>query len=101
MDARPTHSLTYPAQIVFQEVDSVTAPRRWLGRLLLPSVAVDTQTGRRIACTPRFDIEENEGTLRCTATMQGGPGKGGRRYRSFPDVTAQRMAARRFRVPGE
>ena len=94
------------AQIVFVEVDRVEGPRRWQGRLLRRSGCVDTQTRRPVTWTPTFDIEENERTGRCTVTMQGGTGKGGRRYASHADVTTAqkagiRWAARRFRVLAE
>jgi hypothetical protein len=98
---------TYPAQIVFLQVENADlgGSRRWRGRLLRPSGAIDTETGRPVTWTPIFDLEEGrDGKVH--VTMQGGPDKGGRRYASHPNVTeAQkagiRWAGRRFRIPVE
>jgi len=90
---------TYPAQIVFVESDR---GHRWVGRLLRPDLALDTQTGRPVAqgaSLPFFRVVENPQTGRCVVTMQGGH-RSGRRYRSFPggqafEITeAGRAAAR-------
>lgn len=94
-----------PAQIVFTESDK---GHFWRGRLLRRTKAVDVAWGkdraRPVTWQPYFDITENPDTGRCTAKMNGGPGLGGIRYATFPNVTeAQkagvRWAARRFRVP--
>lgn len=96
---------SYPAQIVFTQVEErIDQPSKWRGRLLRPSDCIDTETGRPVTWTPRFDIEENERTGRFAVTMQGGPGKGGRRYASYPNLAAAqkagiRWAGRRFRIP--
>ena len=97
-----TTTRTYPAQIVFFEVENVLGPRRWRGRLLRPSSCIDIETGRPVRCVPIFNIEEDPQTGRCAVTIQGGD-RGGRRYTSHPNVTlAQkagiRWAGRRFRV---
>ena len=99
---------TYPAQIVFTEVDRVDAPRRWIGRLLRSSACLDVGNYKRrpraVAWTPRFDITEDPETGRCTVTMNGGPTPHSRRYASYGSITAAqtagiRWAGRRFRVP--
>ena len=97
-------SPSFPAQIVFTEIESVDSPRRWRGRLLRPAACIDVETRRPVTWTPLFDIEENAQTGRCTITIQGGPSAGGRRYAAHPDVTTAqlagiRWAARRFRIP--
>jgi len=103
---------TYPAQIVFTEVDRVDAPRRWTGRLLRPSACVDVAwkggaaRPRAVTWTPIFDIVEDARTGRCTVTMNGGNTPSSRRYATYRDVTAAqkagvRWAGRRFRVPVE
>lgn len=94
--------MNYPAQIVFFEVENVLGPRRWRGRLLRPSAALDTQTGKLVTGTPFFNIEERADG-KCHVVMQGGH-KGGRRYALHPNVTAAqkagiRWASRRFRIP--
>ena len=96
---------TYPAQIVFVESDR---GHRWVGRLLRPDLALDTQTGRPVALgasRPLYLVVEDPQTGRCVVTMQGGA-RGGRRYRTYQSVTeAQiagiRWAGRRFRVSAE
>jgi len=53
---------TYPAQIVFVESDR---GHRWVGRLLRPDLALDTQTGRPVAqgaSLPFFRVVENPQT---------------------------------------
>lgn len=103
----PAEQTSYPAQIVFVEVDDVTGPRRWQGRLFRQSACVDTAgKRRRVTWCPRWDITEDPQTLRCAVRMNGGPTHHSARYTSFPDVTAAmkagiRWAARRFRVPEE
>ncbi len=96
--------MTYPAQIVFFEVENVIGPRRWRGRLLRPSAAIDIQTGKLVTGTPIFNIEERSDG-KCHVTMQGGH-KSGRRYALLSNVTAAqkagiRWAGRRFRIGGE
>ena len=96
---------SYPAQIVFTEVDNVLGPRRWTGRLLRRSACVDgARHNREVTCTPRFDITEDPETGRCTATLNGGNTPSSLRYAHYRDVTeAQkagiRWAGRRFRIP--
>lgn len=95
--------MSFPAQIIFTEVERVLGPRRWRGRLLNPLACIDTETKKAVTWTPIFDIVEDEKTRKCVVTMQGGPDKGGRRYANHPDVTAAqkagiRWAARRFRI---
>lgn len=101
---------TYPAQIVFTEVDNVTKPRKWTGRLLRRSASVDASQyksrQRAVTWIPYFDIVEHPETGRCTVTMNGGPTPHSLRYAHYADVTAEqkagiRWAARRFRVPAE
>lgn len=101
---------SYPAQIVFTEVDNVLGPRKWTGRLLRRSACVDATQykprQRAVTWIPRFDITENPETGRCTVTMNGGPTPHSLRYAHYADVTAAqkagiRWAARRFRVPME
>ncbi len=103
---------SYPAQIVFTEVDRVLGPRKWTGRLLRRSACVDVAWSggaarpRAVTWTPYFDIVEDLGTGRCTVTMNGGNTPSSLRYASYPDVTAAqkagiRWAGRRFRVPME
>ena len=103
------HTSSYPAQIVFTEVDSVIGPRRWTGRLLRRSACVDTTAykhrHRPVTWCPRFDIVEDPDTGSCTVTLNGGPTPHSLRYAHYADVTAAqkagiRWAARRFRVPG-
>jgi hypothetical protein len=103
---------TYPAQIVFAEVDDVTGPRRWTGRLLRQSACVDVgwrggaERPRPVTWCPKFDITENAQTGRCAVRMNGGNTPSSLRYQSYADVNAAmkagiRWAARRFRVPAE
>lgn len=98
---------TYPAQIVFTEVDNVLGPRKWTGRLLRRSACVDVERyNREVTWCPRFDIVEDPQTGKCTVTMNGGPTPHSKRYAHYPDVTAAqkagiRWAARRFRIPVE
>lgn len=97
---------TYPAQIVFIQVDNILGPQKWTGRLLRRSACVDVARHHRQVTCPRFDIEEHPETGRCTVTMNGGPTPHSLRYANYPDVTAAqkagiRWAARRFRVPTE
>ena len=98
---------SYPAQIVFTEVDNVLGPRRWTGRLLRRSACVDVaRHNREVTWCPRFDIVENPKTGTCTITMNGGPTPHSLRYANYPDVTAAqkagiRWASRRFRIPSE
>ena len=101
---------SYPAQIVFTEVDNVTGPRTWTGRLFRQSACVDvggnggTTHPRAVTWCPKFDITEDPDSLRCTVTFNGGTTKSSLRYATYRDVTAAmkagiRWAARRFRVP--
>jgi hypothetical protein len=101
---------SYPAQIVFTEVDRVLGPRTWTGRLLRRSACVDVAgykgRVRAVTWTPHFDIVEDPGTGRCTVTLNGGPTRHSRRYANYHDVTAAqeagiRWAGRRFRIPAE
>lgn len=101
---------SYPAQIVFTEVDSVLGPRRWRGRLLRRSACVDASnfraSWRRVTWTPYFDITEDPDGGWCTVKMNGGPTGSSVRYARHPSVTeAQqagiRWAGRRFRVFAE
>jgi hypothetical protein len=98
---------SYPAQIVFTEVDNVLGPRKWTGRLLRRAACVDaTRHNRAVTWTPRFDIVEDPKTGRCVVTMNGGPTPHSKRYANYRDVTTAqkagiRWAARRFRVPVE
>lgn len=87
-----------PPQIVFQQ--NPRDMRQWHGRLLLPSNCRDTRTGLP-AEAALFNITENPRTGRCTVLVQGATPQG-RRYVSYPDVSAAqaggiRWAARRFR----
>jgi hypothetical protein len=101
---------TYPAQIVFTEVDNVLGPRKWTGRLLRRSacldVAHDKDRPRGVTWIPYFDIVENTETGWCTVTMNGGNTPSSLRYAHYRGVTAAqkagiRWAARRFRIPAE
>lgn len=101
---------SYPAQIVFTEVDNVLGPRKWTGRLLRRSASVDAaqykSRHRAVTWIPYFDIVEHPETGRCTVTMNGGPTSHSKRYAHHGDVTAAqkagiRWAARRFRIPAE
>jgi hypothetical protein len=101
---------SYPAQIVFIEVDDVTGPRRWQGRLFRQAACVDVAAykhrHRKVTWRPQFDITEDPTTRRCTATLNGGPTPHSLRHATYPDVTTAmkagiRWAARRFRVPAE
>lgn len=103
-------SATYPAQIVFTEVDNVLKPRAWNGRLLRRSACFDVTGGedyaREVTWCPHFDIVEDPQTGKCTVTMNGGSTPHSRRYVHYPSVTAAqkagiRWAGRRFRVPVE
>jgi hypothetical protein len=100
----------YPAQIVFTEVERVTGPRRWTGRLLRRSACVDVAwrggatRPRAVTWTPYFDISEDPQSGRCAVTLNGGSTPHSLRHASYPDVaTAQeagiRWAGRRFRIP--
>lgn len=91
---------TYPAELVFTE----QRVGRWRGRLLNLRQAFDVTSGRArpVAAQPLYLIEESEGG-RFVVTMQGGK-PGGRRYRTFPTLSAAqlagvRWAGRRFRIP--
>lgn len=94
--------LTDGAQIVFiVDVSGV----KWRGRLLRPSVCIDSTTGKPVTWTPRFDIELFRNNF-VRVTIQAGASASGRRYASYPTVDdAQkagiRWAARRFRIPRE
>lgn len=99
---------TYPAQIVFTQVDNVLGPQKWTGRLLRRSACVDVghdkNYPRPVTWIPTFDIAENPETGKCTVTMNGGPTPHSLRYAHYPDVTAAqkagiRWAAHRFRIP--
>lgn len=101
---------SYPAQIVFTEVDDVTGPRKWQGRLFRQSACVDVAAykhrHRKVTWCPKFDVTEDPQSRRCTVTLNGGPTPHSLRHASYPDVTAAmkagiRWAARRFRVPVE
>ena len=105
-----TSCRSYPAQIVFHEVDDVTGPRKWTGRLLRQSACVDVggsggaDRPRPVTWCPKFDIAEDPTTLRCTVTLNGGNTTSSLRYATYPDVTTAmkagvRWAARRFRIP--
>lgn len=102
--------ISYPAQIVFTEVDDVTGPRRWQGRLFRQSACVDVTAYksrcRKVTWCPKFDITEDPATRRCTVTLNGGPTPHSLRHAAYPDVNAAmkagiRWAARRFRIPQE
>ncbi|HSX23228.1 MAG TPA: hypothetical protein VLE97_10695 [Gaiellaceae bacterium] len=101
---------SYPAQIVYHEVDDVTGPRRWTGRLLRQSACVDVGSSggadrpRPVTWCPKFDIAEDPASLHCTVTFNGGNTTSSRRYATYTDVTTAmkagiRWAARRFRIP--
>ena len=101
---------SYPAQLVFTEVDNVLGPRKWCGRLLRRAacldVAHDKARPRAVTWTPRFDITENPETGWCTVTMNGGTTPSSLRYAHYRDVTAAqkaglRWAGQRFRIPTE
>lgn len=99
---------SYPAQIVFTEVDGVLGPRRWQGRLLRRSACIDVGRSkpRQITWTPYFDIAEDPDGDWCTVKMNGGPTRSSIRYACYWDVTAAqeagiRWAGRRFRIPAE
>jgi hypothetical protein len=102
-------TVTHPAQIVFTEVDRITEPRSWTGRLLRRTACVDvawkggTERPRAVTWTPYFDIVEDPATGRCTVAMNGGPTPHSTRYAIYRSVTeAQeagiRWAGRRFRI---
>lgn len=96
---------SYPAQIVYTEVDRVLGPRKWTGRLLRRSACVDVaRYNREVTWCPHFDIVEDPQTGRCTVTMNGGPTPHSKRYANYRDVTTAqkagiRWAGRRFRIP--
>ena len=107
-----TVTTTYPAHLIFIEVEGVSGPRKWTGRLFRRSACIDvawkggTAHPRAVTWIPYFNIVEDPETGKCTATMNGGPTLSSLRYASYQNVTlAQeagiRWAGRRFRIPTE
>jgi hypothetical protein len=106
----PSKTTSYPAQIVFLEVEDVAGPRKWVGRLLRRGACVDdvawkggAARPRVVTWTPRFDIVEDPTTRQCTVTMNGGSSPSSLHYARYADVTAAqkagvRWAGRRFRI---